>query len=204
MQYKNIIISLLVISAIVVAIIVNKNRQQNNNLSSIKIGILQTASHPALDAARNGFIDTITKNTGGTITCVVYNAEGSIINAHAIAERLHADDEVKAIYAIATPALQAVASVENTKPIFIAAVSNPYDLGIIDKKTNIYGTTDMIDIAGTVKAIKNILPNVSTIALIYNPSENNSVAQIKVMDKELRLRSITPVHVGISTEMEIP
>ncbi|HLW72751.1 MAG TPA: ABC transporter substrate-binding protein [Candidatus Babeliales bacterium] len=204
MKNKNIVISILIISAIVVAIIINKNRQKNDNSSAIIIGILQTASHPALDAAREGFVDTITKNSNGTINCIVYNAEGSMINAHAIAQRLHADDSIKAIYAIATPALQAIASVEKTKPILIAAVSNPHDLGIIHEKTNICGTTDMIDIPGTIKSIKTILPYVATIALIYNPSESNSVAQITIMDKELRRHSITPLHVGITTEIEVP
>jgi putative tryptophan/tyrosine transport system substrate-binding protein len=203
MKNKNIILSLIIGSLIIVGIIVNRTAQNIDN-HIIKIGILQTASHPALDAARNGFIDTIKKNVGNSITCVVYNAEGSIVNAHALAERLHADNSIKALYAIATPALQAAASLEKQKPIFIAAVSNPYDLGIIHEKTNICGTTDMIDIPGTIKAIKNILPHIATIALIYNPSESNSVAQIKIMEKELQKQSIKSILIGISTEMEVP
>lgn len=204
MKNKNIIILLTIISAIITVTLINKLTQKNELHSLIKIGILQTASHPALDAARNGFIDTITQKSNGKIECVVHNAQGSIINAHALAERLHADDDIKAIYAIATPALQAIASVEHTKPILIAAVSNPHDLGIIHKKTNICGTTDMIDIPGTIKSIKTILPHVATIALIYNPSESNSVAQVKVMEKELQKHSITPIHIGITTEIKVP
>jgi len=204
MKKKNLLLSLLIIGIIISAITINKTRQKINSTPSIKIGILQTASHPALDAACQGFINTITQNTNGAITCVVYNAQGSIINAHTIAERLHADNSIKGIYAIATPALQAIASVEKEKPIFIAAVSNPYQLDIINKKTNICGTTDMIDIPGTIKRIKDILPHVTTIALIYNPAENNSVAQIAIMKKELLLHSIKPLPIGITTEMEIP
>jgi len=203
MNYKN-ILSAIVIASIILGIIINKTARQISRNSVIKIGILQTASHPALDAAREGFIDTLKANLGNLVECVVYNAEGSIVTAHTIAERLHADDSITAIYAIATPALQAIASVEKQKPIFIAAVTNPHELGIIDEKTNICGTTDMVDIAGTVTAIKTILPFVRTIALIYNPSEANSVAQVNIMEKELQKNSITPLHIGIATEIEIP
>lgn len=204
MNYKKIVIPIIIIGSIATAVIINKTKHKKAATPAIKIGILQTASHPALDAAREGFIDTIKKKSGDTITCVAYNAEGSIVNAHALAERLHADDAIDAIYAIATPALQAIAAVEKEKPIFIAAVTDPYALGIIHEKTNICGTTDMVDIPGTIKAIKTMLPHVATIALIYNPAETNSVAQVNLMEKELHKQSIKTIRVGIATEMEIP
>src|SRR5258708_16922137 len=105
MQYKNIILSLLTIGLIVLGIIITKNIKKNNN-SLLKIGILQTASHPALDAAREGFIDTLNAHLGNNVEYVVYNAQGSIVTAHTIAEHLHADDSINAVYAIATPTLQ--------------------------------------------------------------------------------------------------
>ena len=204
MQYKNNIILLAMVITIVTAIVIIKRTRTIKPSSALTIGILQTASHPALDAARDGFIDNITNNSGGAITCIVHNAQGSIVNAHAIAERFHADPTIVAIYAIATPALQAIATIEKQKPIFIAAVTNPHQLGLIDKQTNICGTTDMIDIPGTINAIKHIMPHISTIALVYNPAESNSVIQVKIMEKELAKHSIKAIHIGISTEVEIP
>lgn len=203
MQYKKIIPALLIIGVIISAIIVTKKvKKQNNRL--LKIGILQTASHPALDRAREGFIDTLNNQLGNNVEYVIHNAQGSITTAHTIAERFHADDSINAIYAIATPALQAIASAEKTKPICIAAVTDPYALGIITKNTNICGATDIVDVPGTIKAIQTILPHVATIALIYNPAETNSVAQIRLMEKELLKHSVGTIHVGITTEMEIP
>lgn len=204
MQYKNITLSILITGLIILGIIIGKTTHKTNQNSVVKIGILQTASHPALDAARNGFIDAIHNKLGSNVEFTTHNAQGSIVNAHTIAEHFHADDSIKGIYAIATPALQAIASIEKNKPIFIAAVTNPHELNIINEKTNICGTTDMIDISGTIKAIKNILPHVVTIALLYNPSEANSVAQVKIMDKELQKNFITPIYIGIATEVEIP
>jgi putative ABC transport system substrate-binding protein len=200
---KNIILTIIIIGLICAGIIIKKTTH-NTNVHSLKIGILQTASHPALDAARDGFVDTIKAKLGNNVEFVINNAQGSIVTAHTIAERLHTDDSIAAIYAIATPALQAIASVEKEKPIFIAAVSNPHQLSIINETTNICGTTYMIDIPGTIQAIKNILPLVATIALIYNPAESNSVTQIAAMEKQLHQHSIKTIRVSIATEMEIP
>lgn len=204
MNYKNIIITILIIASISSGIIINKMMHKTQNKSALKIGILQTSSHPALDAAREGFITTLKVELGDKVECIIQNAQGSIVTAHTIAERFHADDSIAAIYAIATPALQAIAAVEKQKPIFIAAVTDPSALGIIQEKTNICGTTDMIDVAGTVQTIKTILPHIATIALIYNPAENNSVMQVNVMEKELHKNAIKTIRIGIATESDIP
>lgn len=201
---RNIIISILVIASISSGIIINKITKKTQNKSALKIGVLQTASHPALDAAREGFVATLNTYLSENIEYVIQNAQGSIVTAHTIAERFHADDSIAAIYAIATPALQAIAAVEKQKPIFIAAITDPHALGVIQEKTNICGTTDMIDVAGTVQAIKTILPHIATIALIYNPAENNSVMQINVMEKELHKNGIKTIRIGIATESDIP
>lgn len=202
MNYKNIISLILIVGLIGIAI--NKTAQRKHKKTTIKIGILQTASHPALDAAREGFVATIKKHLGDNVEYIIHNAQGSIINAHAIAQHLHANDSITAIYAIATPALQAVAAVEKQKPILIAAVTDPHALGLIQDKSNICGATDMINVVGTVNAIKTILPNVNTIALIYNPAESNSITQIALLEKELYKNSIKTVHIGTTTEAEIP
>ncbi len=54
--------------------------------NDLVIGILQTASHPALDAARDSFIAELKNKIGDSVTFVLQNAQGSIANAHAIAE----------------------------------------------------------------------------------------------------------------------
>ena len=187
-----------------IGIIVLKQTHITKTNNTYTIGILQTASHTSLDEAKQGFIDTVTSRLDNTVTFITRNAEGSIINAHTIAQHFHATDSINAIYAIGTPALQAIASIEKKKPIIIAAVSNPQELGIITNKTNICGTTDMIDIPDAVNAIKSILPHVKTIALLYTIAEENSIAQIKIIEKELGKQNLLFIRVGISTEMDIP
>ncbi len=168
------------------------------------IGILQTASHPALDAARDGFIDTIKKSAGDTIDFVIRNGQGSISNIHTIAQQFHAKSDINAIYAIATPAAQAIASVEKEKPIIIAAVTVSPELGIDFSQLNVTGASDMIDVRKEVEAMRVLLPEaVRTVGVLYSTAEINSVAVSQVMVKELERAGYTPVLVGVTSESDM-
>ncbi len=204
MKNKNIPITLLVISMIIAGIIVIKKTILKRKAARFTIGILQTASHPALDAARNGFIKTLKTTLDTDIDFIIRNAEGSIPNAHTIAQHFHADQNIDSIFAIATPALQAMASVEKEKPIMFAAVTDPHALGIMHPKTNICGSSDMIDVHKEIDAMHLLLPKLKTVAIIFNPAEINSVTLTKKMVTELKQRNITPIKVGITTEANIP
>lgn len=204
MYNKSLIISLAIICTILIGVIAIKIIKKKNGTPLVTIGILQTASHPALDAARNGFVDEVKKTLGNKVEFIIHNAEGSITTAHTIAQHFHADSSIAAVYAIATPALQAIASIEQERPVVFAAVTDPYSLGIIQEKTNISGITDMIDIPESINIMKQLLPHVSVVALVYNPSESNSVIQIKKMEQALHQHNISSLRVGISTETEVP
>ncbi len=203
MKNKKMLITILLITAIIGSIGLLR-RMVHKKKSRFTIGILQTASHPALDASRDGFIAKLQKKLGSEVDFVIRNAEGSIPNAHTIAQHFHADSSIDAIFAIATPALQAIASVEKEKPIIFSAVTDPVLLGIIHPKTNICGSTDMIDVRKQIDAMQQLLPNVKTVAIIFNPAEINAVTLANQMVTELNHQKITPIKVGISTEVNIP
>ena len=76
---------------------------------------MQTASHPALDAAREGFMHTMQNKLHSDISFIVQNAEGSIAHAHAIAQRFQSNKKIDGFFAIATPAAQALAAVEKNR-----------------------------------------------------------------------------------------
>lgn len=167
------------------------------------IGILQTASHPALDAARDGFMTTLQKKLGDDIGFVVSNGQGSISSIHTIAQQFHARSDVNAIYAIATPAAQAIVSVEKEKPVIIAAVTVAPELGINFTAPNICGVSDMINVSAEIEAMQQLLPNAKTVGIIFSSAEVNSVAVSKIMTAELERRNITPLVVGIASESDI-
>ena len=200
MNYKKIgLIILTLITIIGVMLLIRK--KQSSIKDDITIGILQTASHPSLDQAREGFATLIKKRFGNDVNFIIQNAQGSIVNAHAIAQRFHANNDIKAIYAIATPAAQAIATVEKEKPIIVAAVS---DITILPDQLNICGVSDMIDMHKLVDMIHQLAPTIKTIALLYNNAEANSIVQVNLIKNELKKIMIHSLEVGIAQESDIP
>lgn len=167
------------------------------------IGIIQTASHPALDAACKGFVDGIQARVSDDIGYAIRNAQGSINTLHAIAQQFHAKDDITAIFAIATPAAQAAALAEDKKPLCIAAVSFSPDMKDIFSKKNICGTSDMINIKAEIAAMKALLPECASVAILYSLGEINAVISSELMAKELKKNNIMPIMIGITSEMDI-
>lgn len=167
------------------------------------IAILQTASHPALDAAHKGFVQEITRLLGDAVHITTFNAQGSITQAHALAQRLHASPTYDAFFAIATPAAQALASVEKERPIAIAAVTDPHALGLVHPTTNVCGTKDMIDTQAAVSLITTLVPTAKKVGLLYTTGESNAQALIKKIAPQLTNKGIIPVDCAISSETDI-
>lgn len=167
------------------------------------IGILQTASHPALDAARDGFMAAIQERVGDRIDFVVRNGQGSISTIHAIAQQFHAKSTIDGIFAIATPAAQAMVSVETEKPICLAAVSVTSDLRELFSQDNICGISDMINVHAEVEAMRLLLPSIKTVGIVYCTAEVNSVAMVKIMIKELEQMGLASLLVGVTVESDI-
>lgn len=202
---KQIIVRMTVtLLAIIGTFFMLRTTDQKTSHAPITIGVIQTASHPALDAARNGFVDTIKAHYGDNVAIIARNAQGSIASAHTIAQSFHARADLTAIYAIATPAAQAAASVEKQKPIIIAAVTDPQAAGLFDANTNICGSSDMADAHDTVALMHQLLPNAKTVALLYNSAEINSQVQIAALKKELLKLGLKPLDIAFTAEADVP
>lgn len=166
------------------------------------IGIIQTATHPALDDTRKGFVEVL-KEMGVDVSFIVKNGEGSSSQLHAIAEQFHARPHINALFAIATPAVQAAAAVEREKPLIIAAVTDPQQLGIISPTTNVSGTSDMINVEQEVHSMKLLLPKVKTVSIIYSPSEINATIVAQKMKEAVEKEGMTPRLVPLTSQADI-
>jgi putative ABC transport system substrate-binding protein len=201
MQNKSTLIIFSIIIFTLGAIAIKKSVTHSH--ARINIGIIQTASHPALDTARDGFINTLQQKLGNDIAFTIRNGEGSINTLYAIAQQFHARQDIDAIYAIATPAAQAMASVEKEKPIIIAAVTVSPELGINFDGPNICGVSDMINVRAEIEAMHQLLPNIHTVGILFNTAETNAVATAQVMFTELERTGYTPINIGIASESDI-
>lgn len=204
MNNSRAIITFSLIAIIVIgAIILKKSLMRGAIGKRWTIAILQTASHPALDAARNGFITTLHEQLGDDIGFIISNGQGSIGTLHTIAQQFHARQDIDAIYAIATPAAQAITSIEKEKPIIIAAVTVSPELGINFNDVNICGVSDMINVRAQIEAMHQLLPNIKTVGIIFSSAEVNSIAISKIMVTELEQVGYTPIVMSIASESDI-
>ncbi len=200
---KKIIIITSTLVCLVTSIIVVKYLKKPSSKTTYTIGILQTASHPALDASRDGFIESLQAKLGNKVDFIIQNAQGSVASAHAIAQQFKSNKNINAIYAIATPAAQAASALEKEKPIIIAAVTNPYAVGIMHPKTNVCGVTDMINVKALVEMLRELLPNAKTVGLLYTSGEKNSLVLAEKMRQELTAQGLTPTDFAMSSELDV-
>lgn len=201
---KKVIIGSLLLIGIAGALILIKKRNSNATKAKYSVGILQTASHPALDASRDGFIEELTKLLHNDVEFVIKNAQGSTTQAHAIAQQMRSNKQLNGFMVIATLAAQAMHTVEKERPLFIAAVTNPEALGLIYPDTNVCGTKDMIDIAGQITMLTQLLPQARTVGILYTSGELNSINMVTMMHKELKERGLTAIDFAIGNDADIP
>lgn len=169
----------------------------------IKIGVVQYVEHEALDAVLKGFQETLDNSEyGDRIEWDINNASGVQGSLQSLSEKVARDNDI--LLAIATPAAQTLAAVEQTKPIFIAAVTDPVDAGLAESLDlpgkNVTGTSDMAPIEEQVDLLVRNFPDAKKIGIIYNSSEVNSLVQAEAAIKELEARGLeTEVQTVIST-----
>ena len=153
---------------------------QTEGAKKYKIGITQIVSHPALDQSREGFKDAL-KEAGLDVEYDEQNAQGDITIANTIANKF-VTDKVDLIFSIATPTTQAAVNATSSIPIIFTAVTDPEAAGLI--KPNVTGSSDRVDnVAEQLDVLKELNPNATTIGVLYNSSEQNSVTQVELIKK---------------------
>ena len=175
------------------------NASGQSDGDQINIGILQIVDHPALDAARTGFINGLAEEgwvEGQNVTYHPFSAQGDISNANAMAQRI-VDMQVDMILGIATPTSQTLANTTDTIPIVITAVTDPLRAGLIDcfvrPGTNVTGTSDLTPVMQQFQLLTRLLPDAQTVGIMYNAGEVNSVIQAEMAREAVRVLGLNYV-----------
>ena len=153
------------------------------------VGVCQLVQHDALDAATQGFVDTLEAEFGDDVEVVVKNASGDPANCTTICNGFVSDD-VDLIMANATPALQAAVTATGDIPILGTSVTEyGCALGIDDFSgvvgANVSGTSDLASLADQAAMFKEWLPDAKSVGILYCSAEANSAYQVKVVSAEL-------------------
>ena len=165
----------------------------------IQIGVLQFASHPALDSARDGFVDYLAQagfKDGGKVKLDLQNSQRDMSVARTICKKFVTDNK-DLIYAIATPASQVAAKETTTIPIIFNAVTDPVKAGLVkgidSSGNNVTGVSDFIPVKSQIELLLKIAPHVKKLGIIYNAGEDNSRVLVEItrgVAKELKLELV--------------
>lgn len=176
---------------------------------NFKIGIIQLAEHPALDAAYEGFVEGLKDagyEDGVNITIDYQNAQGEQANCQTIAEKF-VNDKMDLVLAIATPAAQAMVSKTTEIPILVTAVTDPASSGLVDSNEapggNVSGTSDLTPVREQIDLLHQLLPEAKTVGILYCSSEDNSEYQADIAVEALEALGMTGEKYTISTLDEI-
>ena len=162
--------------------------------ADFKIGIIQLTEHPALDAAREGFIDSLVAAGFSEDNIDVQNAQGEIPNCAPIATKF-VNDKVDLILAIATPAAQTAAQATTEIPILATAVTDFVEAGLVESNEvpggNISGTSDMNPISEQADLLVKLVPEAKTVGILYCSAEDNSILQARLAREALEALGLT-------------
>lgn len=170
-----------------------------------QIGILQLTQHTALDKTNEGFVKAL-DDSGIKYKLDQQNASNDQSACMTIAQTL-VDENCDLIFAIATPAAQAVAGTTDTIPIIISAVTDPAQSGLVNSNekpgVNVSGTSDLTPVKAQIDLLRQIVPKAKTVGLLYSSAESNSVIQIKLAKQALDQAGIAYKDYSVSSSNEI-
>lgn len=170
-----------------------------------KIGVLQLTEHGALDQTNKGFVDAL--NDSG-ISCSVdqQNAQNDQSACQTIASKF-VNDGVDLVFAIATPAAQAMAGATSDIPVVGTAITDFAASELVADNDapggNVTGTSDMNPVAAQIDLLQRLLPDAKTVGLLYCTAEANSKIQIDMAAAELEKLGLAGVEYTVSSSNEV-
>jgi putative ABC transport system substrate-binding protein len=177
------------------------------------IAVSQIVAHPSLDAVRDGLLETL-KESGfvdhKTMNWVYKNASGDIRTSVQIAHNLAAlNPKPNVIVAIGTPTAQSAISATRQSPIpvIFAAVTDPVSSNLVKDLKQPHGLiTGIIDfppIDQQIAFMAEMIKELKTIGVLYNPAESNSVTVVDKFVKTAQQKGFKVIVVPITKAPDI-
>lgn len=182
------------------------------NGASYTIGIGQFAAHGSLDNCREGFLQGLAEEgivEGQNLTVLYENAQADGGIASQIVTNF-VSQKVDLICGIATPMAQSAYGVgkKNDIPVIYTAVTDPIAAELANADGTpvgeVTGTSDKLPVTEQLAMIREILPDVKTIGIMYTTSEVNSLSAIEEYKIAAPEYGFEIVETGISTTADVP
>jgi len=174
----------------------------------VTVGVLITATHSALNDAKDGFIEALKANGYEDAEFIVKNPEGDSTTMNTMATDLVRKSDI--VLGVGTPAAVALQSARDAEQIDIVvlftAVTDPIAAGLMtdaSKPTNITGTNDMNPVADQVDLIIELAPGITKLGVLYNVAEPNSKVQAELVKAQAAKKNVEVVVKTVSEAIEI-
>ena len=192
---------------------VNASPAQEKKLKKvIKIGIIQSRSHPNFDADAKGFEKALTEagfREGKSVACQRQNAKGNGAHAEKIIQRF-LNDNIDLIHSIGSLASRTALKNAGSLPIVFSAVTNPVDEGLVPKTsppgtksgTNLTGTTDHWPVQRQFETYARFFPKAKRWGTLFNRRDARSLFHIREMRETAKSLGLELIEATISSKAE--
>ena len=165
------------------------SEEASNTDAKYTVGIIQQMEHAALDAATQGFQDTLTELLGDDVAFDYQNAQGEQTNCTTIATKF-VSDGVDLIMANATTALQSAYAATGDIPIVGTSVTDYVTAGVVDSNEapgrNVTGVSDLSSIDAQIDVLLQFCADDTKVAVVYCSAEPNSIYQAELAEAYLK------------------
>ncbi|MBX9786601.1 MAG: ABC transporter substrate-binding protein [Alphaproteobacteria bacterium] len=176
------------------------------------IAITQIADHPAANAVREGILKAL-KDHGieenSQYKIIYENAQGNPVTAAQIAQKFVAAKS-SVLVPITTTSTQTMVKADSAHalPMVFAAVTDPIAAGVVSSLAHpgsyITGVTDAAPIEEQVKLFKEILPQLQTLGIVYNPGDNSSATPLKQAREAAKKLGVTLIEATAFKTSDVP
>jgi len=172
---------------------------------AFQVGIIQLVEHPALDAAREGFIAALS-DEGIDAQYDYQNAQRDQSVLATISQRF-VSNNVDLVLAIATSSVQAIAAETDTIPVVGSAITSYETAGVVysneEPRYNVTGASDMNPIEAQINLILEFMPGIRSLGIVYSTNEPNSVYQAEIARGVAESLGLTVVEGTVTTTADV-
>ncbi|WP_288737930.1 ABC transporter substrate-binding protein [uncultured Enorma sp.] len=170
-----------------------------------KIGVLQLTQHAALDQTNEGFIKALDE-AGISYDADQQNASNDQTACQTIAQTF-VNDGSDLIFAIGTPAAQAVAAATSEIPIVGSAITDFESVGLVSSNDapggNVTGSSDLTPVSDQIDLLVKLVPDCKTAGILYCTAESNSTIQVDLAKEALDSYDLPYEEFTVSSSNEI-
>lgn len=174
------------------------------------IAVTQIIDHHTLDEVRQGMVDELARNgyrDKETIQLVYENANGNVAIATQIAGKfIHLRPKVLVALSTQSAQILKLPAQQHNIPLVFTAVTDPIaaKLVVSPHTTNagVTGVSDYMKLEPQLEMIKEFLPNLTKLGILYNPSEINSVSLLGDLEVTAHQQGIVLVRATVNSTVE--